>query len=285
MATESQTKPRNEVNAFHRSSVPLPLDHKVFTNKWTTRRLQKECKTWNDDDYPFFEIQPVNDKLDELVVLMHGPPATIYEGGLFYLTVKVTPEYPGKPPIIKFVTPVYHPNIDPDSGEICLDILSTHWCPALTINATLISVHSILDDPYPEDAINLEAAEDYMNCREVYDDIVRFQIKEHASHFWDNLENVWNFRYESPKPEKVAAMEQASVSVQVQMPVSVVPDEEKMSAHLLVPEPEPDKEPDDDWEVIYVEDDVRSIHSEEVEIFAPDKKDSMDRLAKQIEGL
>ncbi|KAA8548407.1 hypothetical protein F0562_000091 [Nyssa sinensis] len=55
-------------------------------------------------------------------------------------------EYPFKPPIIKFLTKVYHPNVGAD-GTIHVDILGDQWSPALTIEKLLLSICSFLPDP------------------------------------------------------------------------------------------------------------------------------------------
>ncbi len=51
-----------------------------------------------------------------------GPDGSPYSGGVFLLTVTFPQDYPFKPPKFRFITKVYHPNIN-SNGSICLDIL------------------------------------------------------------------------------------------------------------------------------------------------------------------
>ena len=49
------------------------------------------------------------------------------------LEVKFTGEYPFKPPVVKFKTKIFHPNVD-DDGSICVAILKPDaWKPAISV--------------------------------------------------------------------------------------------------------------------------------------------------------
>ncbi len=74
---------------------------------------------------------------------------------------------------------IYHPNID-SHGKIHLKFLSQYandkekWTPQRGIKSILLSVQQILKIPDLENAINIEAAEQYKNDREIYN----FKVKE-----------------------------------------------------------------------------------------------------------
>lgn len=82
-------------------------------------------------------------------------------------------QYPFRPPVIKFVTPVYHPNIDVD-GKICLDVLqmppSGSYNPAITLESILLSIQLLLGSPNPDDPLRSDVAEEYRYHRERFNE-------------------------------------------------------------------------------------------------------------------
>lgn len=49
-----------------------------------------------------------------------------FAGGIFKLELFLTDDYPMVPPKIRFLTKIYHPNVD-KLGRICLDVLKSKW--------------------------------------------------------------------------------------------------------------------------------------------------------------
>uniref|UniRef100_A0A8C2RZY4 UBC core domain-containing protein n=1 Tax=Capra hircus TaxID=9925 RepID=A0A8C2RZY4_CAPHI len=95
-----------------------------------------------------YSAGPKGDNIYEWRSTILGPPGSVYEGGVFFLDITFSPDYPFKPPKVTFRTRIYHCNIN-SQGVICLDILKDNWSPALTISKVLLSICSLLTDCNP----------------------------------------------------------------------------------------------------------------------------------------
>lgn len=69
-------------------------------------------------------------------VVIDGPGESPYEGGKFKVELFLPDEYPMAPPKVRFMTKLYHPNID-KLGRICLDILKGRIWNCLIICLTV----------------------------------------------------------------------------------------------------------------------------------------------------
>ncbi|CAK5270975.1 unnamed protein product [Mycena citricolor] len=118
-----------------------------------------------------------DDNLYEWDILIIGPRDTLYEGGFFKARLSFPPEFPLLPPKMRFITPMWHPNIYADGG-VCISILHApgedqygyedageRWMPVHTVESILISVISLLssDTPNTDSPANLDAALEVRN--------------------------------------------------------------------------------------------------------------------------
>lgn len=53
------------------------------------------------------------------------------------------------PPVVRFLTKIIHPNVS-RHGDVGIDIIQHNWSLALTISKLLLSVQSLLTDPFTE---------------------------------------------------------------------------------------------------------------------------------------
>ncbi len=115
-------------------------------------------KMQQDNTTDTLQAAPIADSLFKWEAVIFGPDDSIWEGGIFTLRLDFSEEYPSKPPSIKFLTKMFHPNIYND-GNICLDILKDKWSPVYDVMSILMSIQSLLNDPNPNSPANGEAAQ------------------------------------------------------------------------------------------------------------------------------
>ena len=136
------------------------------------RRIEKELEELKQDPPSNCSAGIMdNDKFSWVATIM-GPSETPYSGGIFKLSISFPSSYPFKPPKVKFITKIYHPNIN-SYGNICLDVLNTQWSPALTVSKLLLSISSLLSDPNPDDPLEPTIAGIYKTNIEKYNKLAR----------------------------------------------------------------------------------------------------------------
>ena len=117
------------------------------------RELQKESKKPDAE----VSLAPVDGNLYQWSGTIRGPSETPYEGGRFRVDVVVPSSYPLAAPNFRFVTTIFHPNVHPKTGEICVDILKNAWSPAWTLQSTCRAIIVLLSHPEPDSPLNCDA--------------------------------------------------------------------------------------------------------------------------------
>ncbi|GAA5834199.1 hypothetical protein JCM5353_006948 [Sporobolomyces roseus] len=127
-----------------------------------------------------------DDNVFEWEITIFGPQDTLYEGGFFRALLNFPQDFPLRPPKMKFLTEMWHPNIYKESGEVCISILhepgidqygyeeaSERWLPVHGVESILISVISLLSQEVPDcnSPANVDAA------KEVREDLSGYKKK------------------------------------------------------------------------------------------------------------
>ena len=145
----------------------------------TAQRIAKELENLTADPPANCSAGPLEDDIFHWQATLMGPSESPYEGGIFIMNIKFPGDYPFKPPKVRFITKIFHPNIN-KHGSICLDILKQGWSPALTITKVLLSISSLLNDPNPNDPLDPQIANLYKNDIDKYNERARIFTLKYA---------------------------------------------------------------------------------------------------------
>ena len=123
-------------------------------------------------------------------VAIIGPEGTLYRDGIFPAQIDFPDDFPQSPPKMRFLCPMWHPNISED-GTVCISILhqpgndpwdnekaSERWLPIHNIESIIVSVISLFTDPNPTSAFNVKANHDFLFDQAEYKKKVRRCARE-----------------------------------------------------------------------------------------------------------
>ena len=119
-----------------------------------------------------------------------GVADTPFEDGTFKLLLTFDESYPNKPPTVKFLSRMFHPNVYAN-GEFCLNILQIRCLPTHDVYATLTSIQSLLHETNPNSPAKAQAGQ-----------LHRENMKEYVRRVRATVEESWL------DPEEHAAMDQ-----------------------------------------------------------------------------
>ncbi len=141
------------------------------------KRLLRDFKRLQKDPPTGIQAAPVDNNIMQWQAVIIGPDDTPWEGGTFKLLLEFNEDYPNKPPAVKFVSKLFHPNVYND-GKICLDILQNQWSPIYDIAAILTSIQSLLSEPNTASPANAEASQLYDRDRREYNRRVKQVVED-----------------------------------------------------------------------------------------------------------
>lgn len=120
-------------------------------------------------------------ELHGVLVTFPGPENTPYAGGQFTVCIHLPERYPFVSPSMAFRTRIWHPNIEKDSGSICVNVLRDEWSPVLSLVSIFETyLPNLLACPNCKDPFNTEAASQMTEDESKYTEYVRWYTQKFA---------------------------------------------------------------------------------------------------------
>jgi len=124
--------------------------------------------------------------LSEILAEIEGPEQTPYHTRYFQLKLVLSTDFPATPPCGYFLTKIYHPNVEPSTGAICVNTLKKDWTPTTSLSHVLTVIRCLMIVPFPESSLNDEAGKNFMNSYDEYARRARLLAGVHGLTCWSS---------------------------------------------------------------------------------------------------
>eukprot|EP00400_MALV-I_sp_L67-5_P000186 gene186-345_t len=134
----------------HGTKDLLPKNLDLASSQSRKRRIMAEIKKIHESPHPHFDVYPTDRDIGFWKVVMAGPDACPYAGGVWLLWINFPEEYPEIPPEVRFQTKIKHVNINAH-GKVCHPLLTNNeWTRDVSMRQIFETIISVLMHPVQE---------------------------------------------------------------------------------------------------------------------------------------
>uniref|UniRef100_A0A8D2HYT3 Ubiquitin-conjugating enzyme E2 U n=1 Tax=Urocitellus parryii TaxID=9999 RepID=A0A8D2HYT3_UROPR len=142
--------------------------------------LERDLKELNQNNFVGITAFPITDDMLKWQAEIEGLQNSSLHGFVLQLTIEFTSEYNLAPPVVKFTTIPFHPNVDPYTGQPCIDFLDNPkmWNTGYTLSSILLALQVMLSYPVLENPVNMQAAQMLIKDEYMYRKIIQKLFQE-----------------------------------------------------------------------------------------------------------
>lgn len=167
------------MNHAHEIKTLIQAETAVLTP--TTMKIKKDVKElFSKTPADICVPSDYDGSLQNIAIVILGPEATPYYGGAWQMVIKVPSDYPQSAPKAFFKTRIFHPNVQPSTGEVCVDTLKRDWTPTTSLCDILVTIRCLLVHPNPESALNEDAGKLLLEDYAAFSRTARLMTNVHA---------------------------------------------------------------------------------------------------------
>ena len=158
-------------------------------------RITKEMNDLlNSELVPVNKVERINNNDLIWKVIFEGPDESPYEDGIFILKFIFPNDYPTHGPEARFITPMFHPNVNGnDDQHVCINLLNS-WDSNRTLEDVVLGIYDILLNPTYKGGYSNDASSLIKNDYDSYYDKVEEYTYKYAKKIYENYNSVDDFK-------------------------------------------------------------------------------------------
>jgi ubiquitin-protein ligase len=111
-----------------------------------------------------------------------APRALPYQGGMFRVSLAFPDDFPAQPPSeVKFLTRIWHPQVELPSGKPCLEAVLRDWRPTQGVRDVLVILRELIAAPAKDGGVNADAAAEMERSLDEFERHAREETRKWAT--------------------------------------------------------------------------------------------------------